>query len=297
MIVMYDNRCGVEFARNFIEFLARESCGKCRACISGRPHQCEAVWARDTKSPYKNKKGQELFQTFKIGSFGEYTILDQSQCVPLPDVMPLDRASMLACGVTTGFGAVVWRAKVEVGSSCVVIGTGGVGLNAIQGAAISGAYPVIAVDVNDAKLEASKTFGATHTVNSAKEDPIEAVKKLTGGRGADYAFGTVGVMSALAQGVEMIGPRGWCVWVGLPEAGATMDLGAFQVIMPEKVITGSYMGSTNLQMDIPKLVDLYLAGKLKLDELITKRYELEDINEAIETVVQGKALRNIIMFE
>jgi Zn-dependent alcohol dehydrogenase len=273
------------------------SCGKCFFCITGRPHLCEAVWARDKESPYSNKKGQNLLQMFRIGTFAEYTILDESQVVKIPDDMPLDSASLLACGVITGFGAVVNRAKVEVMSSCVIIGVGGVGLNAVQGAAISGAYPVIAVDINDAKLEAARTFGATHTVNSSKVDAIEKVKEMTGGRGSDYVFVTVGNAKAMEQGFAMSGPCGTTVMVGLPNFKDTLTFQTFPFILGERILTGSFMGTTHLQKDIPKMVNLYQQGILKLDELITGRYPIDQINEAIEVVLKGEALRNVIMFQ
>jgi Zn-dependent alcohol dehydrogenase len=258
---------------------------------------CSNAWPLEKESRFHNKKGQSLAQSFRIGTFAEYVVIDQSQVVKLPGDMPLDRAALLACGVITGFGAVVNRAKVEVLSSCVIIGTGGVGLNSIQGAAISGAYPVIAVDIIDEKLAAAKKFGATHTVNSKKVDPIKAVKELTQGRGADYVFVTVGSNDAIKQGFGMSGPRGMTVIVGLPKFTDVLDISPFAFIKDERTLTGSFMGTTQLQTDIPKLVGLYKAGILKLDELITARYPLDRINEAIEAVEKGKALRNIITFE
>jgi len=272
------------------------ACGKCRYCTTGLTHLCEATWPRDAESPYQSKDGKPLLQMFRIGSFAEYTIIDESQVVKISDDMPMDRACMLACGVITGFGAVVNRAQVEVGSSCVIIGTGGVGLNSVQGAAISGAYPVIAVDVSDSKLEAARTFGATHTVNISKVDGIEAVKELTGGRGADYVFITVGNADALRQGFDMCAVRGMVVQVGLPGFKDKVSFGPDEFIRSERTVTGSFMGTTQLHQDIPMLIDLYKAGKFKLDELITARYPLDQINEAIDTVLQGKALRNIIVF-
>jgi S-(hydroxymethyl)glutathione dehydrogenase/alcohol dehydrogenase len=272
------------------------SCGKCFYCTTGRPHLCEAVWPRNTETPFRNKQGQGLTQMTKIGSFAEYTIVDESQVVKIPEDMPLDRAALLACGVITGFGAVVNRAKVEVGSSCVIIGIGGVGLNSVQGAAISGAYPVIAVDISDSKMEAAKTFGATHTVNASSDDAVKTVIQLTGGRGADYVFITVGSAAACLQGFSMAGSCGMTVMVGLPKMGDKVTFVPIEFIMREKVLTGSYMGTTNLHVEIPKLISLYQAGILKLDELITGRYPLEQINEAIESVERGEALRNVIMF-
>lgn len=273
------------------------SCGECRMCTTGLPSLCEYPWERGAVSPYKNQRGESVDQGFLIGSFAEYTVLHTSQVVKLPADMPLDSASLLACGVITGFGAVVWRAKVELGSSCVVVGVGGVGLNSIQAASMVSAYPVIAVDINDDKLEAAKQFGATHTVNSGKEDAVESIMALTGGHGADYVFVTVGSTSAMEQSVPMAGTRGQVVWVGIPNVNDVVPISPFMLFRQERSISGCWMGSTNLQNDIPKLVDLYKAGRLKLDELITEHYKLEDIDEAMEAIEKGKALRNIITFD
>ena len=211
--------------------------------------------------------------------------------------MPLDRASLLACGVITGLGAVVNTAQVGPSSSVVVVGIGGVGLNAVQGAALSGAYPIIAVDLLDNKLAAARTFGATHTINATEQEaPKEIVKELTSSRGADYVFVTVGNIAAVRQGFSMLGPRGTAVIVGLVAPSETVSFTAFDFLRGEKTLTGSSMGSTNLKVDIPNLVKLYQSGQLKLDELITGRYPLEQINEAIVSTEKGEGLRNVIMF-
>jgi S-(hydroxymethyl)glutathione dehydrogenase/alcohol dehydrogenase len=272
------------------------SCGKCRYCLTGRSWMCNAVWPLAEEARMHDKKGRDLFQPFRIGSFAEYNIVHHSQLVKIPDDMPLDRAALLACGFITGFGAVVNRAKVEPMQSCVIIGVGGVGLSAVQGAAISGAYPIIAVDIVANKLESAKAFGATHTVNAAQGDAVKEVQALTDG-GADYVFVTVGNIAAINQGLFMSAPRGMTVIVGLPSSGDMLQIPPFIFIKDERVLTGSYMGTTQYQTEIPRLVALYKAGILKLDELITGRYPLEDINKAIELVEQGKALRNVIMFE
>jgi S-(hydroxymethyl)glutathione dehydrogenase / alcohol dehydrogenase len=273
------------------------SCGHCYYCLSGLRHLCEFKWPLQTESRFHNKKGQSLFQMVRVGSFSEYTVVDQSQVVKIPSNLPMDRAALLACGVITGFGSVVWRARVQPLQSAVVIGVGGVGLNAVQGAAFCGANPVIAVDVIESKLKAARDFGATHTLNATQGDPIDAVKKLTSGRGADYVFVTVGNVSAMKQGYQMSGKRGMTVMVGLMSPGEILPISPMEFIGSERVLTGSFMGSTNLQLEIPKLVELYQAGKLKLSELITKRFRLEQINEAIESVERGEALRNVIMFD
>ena len=270
------------------------ACGRCHNCVSGLPHLCEAKWPLSSESRLHNKEGQALHHMTRTASFAEYAVVDQSQVVPIPKEMPIDRAALLACGVITGFGAVVNRAMVRPMSSVVVIGTGGVGLNAIQGARICGANPIIAVDILDNKLEASKKFGATHGVRADGKDPVKDVKDLTGGRGADYVFVTVGSLSAIQQGYTFLGTRGMLVVVGLPPRGGTVTVPGF---MPgERTITSSNMGTTKLSVEIPKLVDLYKSGKLMLDELITARYPIERINEAIEAVEKGQALRNVIMF-
>jgi S-(hydroxymethyl)glutathione dehydrogenase/alcohol dehydrogenase len=271
------------------------SCGECLYCRTGRPNMCEAKWPLDTDSRLRNKKGQAVGHGIRVGSLAQYAMVDRSQVVPIPANMPMDRAALLACGVITGFGAVVNRAKVEPMRSVVVIGVGGVGLNSIQGAAISGAYPIIAVDMVDSKLEAARRFGATHTVNGAKEkDPVAVVKEMTSGRGADYVFVTVGVTAAVRQGLSMLARQGMAVIVGL--ATETLSSNPMEYIDGEKTLTGSFMGTTNLSVDVPKMVALYQAGHLKLDELITGRYPLDKVNEAIESVKKGEALRNVIVF-
>jgi S-(hydroxymethyl)glutathione dehydrogenase / alcohol dehydrogenase len=273
------------------------SCGECVQCGTGHPGLCERQqWERDAASPYTNAKGEHIPQAFRVGSFAEYIIVDESQLVKLPQDLPSDRASLLACGVMTGFGAVVWRAKVRPGSSCAIVGVGGVGLNSVQGASLSGAYPIIAVDVNEQKLEAAKAFGATHTIDAAKADPVAAVRELTAGRGADYVFVTVGSAKAMEQSLAMSVAGGTTVWVGVPNT-PEVTISPFLILRDERVLTGSWIGSANPCVHIPKLIELYRAGKLKLDELISGRYRLEDINEAITAVERGEALRNIIVFD
>ncbi len=270
------------------------ACGRCVMCVSGQPWLCEAKWPLSTESRLHNKKGQALAHMTRTASFAEYAVVDQSQLAVVPKDMPVDRAALLACGVITGFGAVVNRAQVRPMQSVVVIGCGGVGLNSVQGAVNCGANPIIAVDVVDSKLAAAKQFGATDGVRADATDAIEQVKQLTGGRGADYVFVTVGSAAASQQGLQMLGTRGLLVVVGLPGRGATLTVPAF--LFGERMITSSNMGSTKLSVEVPRLVELYKSGRLKLDELITKRYPLEQINEAIDAVVRGEALRNVIMF-
>ena len=271
-------------------------CGRCHYCSAGLPHLCDATWPMDTESRLRNGRGERLVQMAKVGGFSEYTIVHESQAVKIPEDMPVDRAALLACGVITGFGAVVNRAQVKPESSVVVVGTGGVGLNAVQGAAFSGANPIIAVDILDTKLEAARIFGATHMINARQEDAIAAVQRLTSGRGSDWVFVTSGNIEAIQQGYSMSNPRGTTVFIGLPPVKESFCFVPMEFIRFEKAFIGAFMGSTRPDTDIRMLVELYQAGRLKLDELITGRYSLERINEAIESVEKGEALRNVIMF-
>jgi S-(hydroxymethyl)glutathione dehydrogenase/alcohol dehydrogenase len=274
----------------------RRSCGRCYYCTIGRPYNCEGRFALDRESRLRTRSGQVIVQGLRTAAFAEYAVVDQSQVVKVPADLPLDRACLLACGVATGVGAVVNTAQVEPGSAVVVIGAGGVGLNSVQGAALSGAVRIIAMDVLDNKLEAARSFGATHVVNSRREDAIASVLALTGGRGADYAFVTVGSSAAMAQATQMTRKGGTTVIVGMPaNEDARLTLDVFQLTEGRAVI-GSLMGSTRLAVDIPRLVELYQQRRLKLDELITGRYPLERINEALESMERGEAVRNVVAF-
>ena len=272
------------------------SCGRCRSCATGYPYHCQGDFALNSEHRLTDRSGDPVGMGLRTAAFAEETVVDQSQLVPIPDDLPMDLAALLACGVITGFGAVVRTAKVPSDSSVVVLGCGGVGLNAIQGAVAAGAYPIIAVDLLDAKLESAREFGATHAIRADRDDAVDAVKEITGGSGADFAIITVGSASAVEQGFNMIGARGTEVLVGMPEAGANVSLPAGTLAVSEKRIIGSCMGSTRLSYDIPKHVDAYREKRLKLDELITERYPLEEINAAIESMEKGEALRNVITF-
>ena len=272
------------------------SCGRCFFCTIGSPYLCEGTFALATESRLRNRRGESLRHGIRTAAFAEYVIVDQSQVVPVPQDMPLDRAALLACGVITGLGAVVNTARVEPGSSVVVIGCGGVGLNAIQGAVLAGAYPIIAVDILDTKLLAAQTFGATHTLNGRQTNVVETVKELTAGRGCDYAFVTIGSTAAVTQSLTLIRRGGTVVIVGMPGKEATAPLPVGDFVADGQRILGSLMGSTRLRVEVPRLVELYRQGRLKLDELITARYPLEQINEAIQALERGEALRNVIIF-
>lgn len=272
-----------------------KSCGKCYFCRTGSPHLCEYQWPMgDTR--LSNKQGVKLVAKGGIAGFAEYVVVHESQLVKIPQNMPLDRAALLACGVITGFGVVVNRAQVKPLHSVLVMGVGGVGMNAIQGAALSGARPIIAVDVVESKLQAALKFGATDIVNAKRDDAVDAVKKLTSGRGVEHAFVTVGSVPALKQAFQMTGPRGTTYVVGLPPVKDMLSMLPMEFIRFEKSISGGFMGSTNIQVDIPRLIALYQEGTLKLDEMISGHYPLEKINKAVEASEKGADLRNVIMF-
>ncbi|MEX1109248.1 MAG: Zn-dependent alcohol dehydrogenase [Dongiaceae bacterium] len=272
------------------------SCGHCHYCAQGQTVLCESEFPLDQRGPLARANGTSLNQGLRTGAFAEEVVVDASQIVTVPKDLPFDVAALLACGVITGVGAVVNDAAVPAGSSVVVIGTGGVGLNAVQGAKLANAAPIIAIDLAASKLAAARLFGATHAIDPRNEDAASAVKSLTGGRGADYVFVTVGAKPAFEQAFGLLTKGGTLVVVGMPATGvmAEFDPGNFAA-WGQRMI-GSKMGSARIDIDIPRLVALYGEGKIKLDELISGRFPLDGINAAIAGVTRGEALRNVILF-
>jgi len=274
------------------------SCKQCKYCVSGRPYLCIGEFTLDAETRISKKSGERIRSGGRVGGFSEYVIVHETQVVPLPADMPLDRAALLACAVPTGFMGVVNSTEVRAMDSVVIIGCGGVGLSAVQGAAYAGAYPVIAMDIVDKKLGIAKEFGATHTINAKQADAADIVQELTGGYGADWVFVTVGNAAVVTQGMQLSGLRGTTVAVGLPPKSEAISVTAFDLaILKERTLKAIFMGSPRASIDIPRLVALYQAGRLKLDELISGRYPLEQINEAFKDVESGEALRNVIVFE
>lgn len=275
------------------------SCGQCFQCTKGSTELCEYPYALNTESRLRTARGEAIVHGIRVAAFAEEVVVDQSQVVKVREEMPFDRAALLGCGVITGVGAVLNTARVGAGESVVIIGAGGVGLNAVQAAAIAGAAPIIAVDRLEAKLSAALAFGATDTINSASLEPRDVartIRRLTSGRGADYAFVTVGVAEAVGDALRLIRPGGTVVAVGMPPNRATAPLRVADLVWSEQRLLGSRMGATRLTRDVPRLVDLYLDGRLKLDELITAHYPLDGINAALAAMERGEALRNVIVF-
>ncbi len=271
-------------------------CGFCAACAEGAPVFCEEVFPLDRRTPLTDRDGQPLAHGLRTGAFAEHIVVDASQAIAIPNDLALESAALIACGVLTGFGAVVNTAGVKAGSNVVVIGCGGVGLNAIQGARISGCALIIAVDVEPAKLAAAREFGATHTINAKGEDVLARVAQLTGGRKADAVFVTVGASGAAEQGASLMKRNGATVLVGMPPDGVTATIDPGWLAAAGQRILGSKMGSARPLIDVPKIVALYGEGRLKLDQLISGRYKLEAINEAVASSRSGAALRNVIVF-
>ncbi len=272
------------------------ACGDCHYCAKDEPIMCETSFPLDREGPLHGPDGAPILQGLRTGAFAEYAVVHASQAVVVPKDLPFEAASMLACGVITGWGAVFNTAEVRPGSSVVVIGTGGVGLNSVQGAKLAGADPVVAIDLVDEKLEAAKRFGATHGVNPATDDAVSYVRSLTSGRGAEYVLVTAGAKASFELGFELLSRSGAMVVVGMPASGVTAELDPGDLAADNKRILGSKMGESRPLEDVPKLVELYRDGRLKLDELITGRYGLEEINQAIADYKSGGTLRNVIVF-
>jgi S-(hydroxymethyl)glutathione dehydrogenase / alcohol dehydrogenase len=273
------------------------NCGFCPACTEGAPVFCEEVFTLDRDTPLHDGAGKPIVHGLRTGAFAERIVVEQSQAIAIPKDMPLDSAALIACGVLTGIGAVLNTASVKAGSSVVVIGCGGVGLNSIQGARIAGASPIIAVDIEPTKLAAAREFGATETINARSEDVAERVKALTNSRKADWVFVTVGVKGAAERGVSLMKRNGGAtVLVGMPPSGVMATIDPAWLAADGQKILGSKMGSARPAIDVPMIVKLYREGRLKLDELISGRYRLESINDALASSRSGAAVRNVIVF-
>jgi S-(hydroxymethyl)glutathione dehydrogenase/alcohol dehydrogenase len=274
------------------------SCGRCPQCLRGEPTMCERLADFPlTRHTPLSANGTPVQQGLRTGAFAERVTVAASQVVPIPEDVPLEAAALLACGVVTGVGAVANTAQVELGSSVVVFGTGGVGLNIVQGAALAGAREIVAVDLVDTKLEAAVRFGATHTLNPLRDDVVVEVRTLTGGRGADYAFDASGAVPAIEQGARLIRRGGTLVLVGIPATGTTVPFAVDEIADGALRILGTKMGAVRPEIDIPRLVDLYQQDRLMLDELISGRWPLEGINDAIASAERGEALRPVVVFD
>lgn len=272
------------------------SCGACPSCKRGHPANCEDGYDRMAHSPLKSRSGHLIEQGLATAGFAEIAVVHHSQVAKLPQSMPMNEASLLACGVITGFGAAINAAEVFEGAVVAVIGVGGVGLNTIQGCTYSGADQIIAIDVEAAKLSAAKEFGATHGL-LVGANLIDEVKAITHGRGVDFVFVTVGEIKAFSGGMEMLAPRGELVIVGMPPIGATLPFEPGNLAAYSQIFRGSKMGDAIVSRDIPKLAKLYLEKRLLLTELISETFPFDRINEAIEVARASQSRRVVLTFD
>jgi S-(hydroxymethyl)glutathione dehydrogenase/alcohol dehydrogenase len=270
------------------------SCGACDACVTGKPYLCRNTQALGRIGRI-SLKGQPMMQFANMSAFAEKQLVHENACVHIPEGVPFEAAALVGCSVMTGVGAVSNTAKVPVGSTVAVVGAGGVGLNIIQGARLAGASRIIAVDLLENKLAAAKEFGATDVVDGSKGDSVQQVQQITGG-GVDFAFEAIGLAKTAEQCWGMIKPGGKAVVVGMVPFGQTVNVPGHEFVLGEKSILGSFYGSTRQQYDMPWLMELYRQGRLKIDELITRRYELGQINEAYEALKNGEVNRSVITF-
>ena len=273
-------------------------CGACKYCARGFPSLCDngpAAGAAYGRGGTRFHHDGEPVYHYGPATYGPYIVVTEAAAVGVRDDFPLDLAALIGCSVTTGFGAVVNTAQVRAGQSVAVFGCGGIGLNAIQGAAISGAYPIIGIDILDSKLEYARHFGATHTINLTTEDLMEKVRSITG-EGVDASFVAVGNTQAMEQGLEVLAKQGLEVVIGLPGKGETFPVDPHSLMTGERRIVGSRYGTGNPMVEFPRMVDLAIAGKLKIEDLVTKRYDLDEADEAFRSLAAGEQARGLIVF-
>ena len=275
-------------------------CDSCPHCARGSRElclttmQCSLSGMLIDGSKPLHRGDEQINSFFCQSSFAEYAVVPAAAVVPIRKDAPLETVALLGCGGMTGIGAVTRRSQVPAGASVVVIGAGGVGLSAVMGAKAVGAEVIIAIDVLDAKLQMAKDFGATHTINSSKQDPVAEVLRITGW-GADYAFDAVGVAGTLETAFSAVHTGGEVVAIGLTDATATVTIDVFSLIA-QKRLTGTYGGSIDPQVDIPKTVDLFMEGTLPLDRLVSKKYALDEAAEAFSDMKAGRNARAVIVF-
>ena len=279
------------------------SCGKCYYCTTGHANLCNMGAAilmgpqLDGTFRMHGPKGEDIGQMCVVGTFSEHTVVPDASVVKVEDYYPLNKAVLVGCGVPTGVGAVIHRAKVEAGSTVMVIGCGGIGMNSVQGAALAGARMIIAVDTVDYKLERAKEFGATHTINPNKQDLVQTVKDLTYGEGVRYAFEAIATPATIGLAYACTAKNGTVVVIGLsPATAESIPIPPLDLVLYQKTLMGTLYGDSQPRKDIPELLALYHVGKIKLDEMITKVYTLDQVNEAYADLIAGKNIRGVIEF-
>jgi S-(hydroxymethyl)glutathione dehydrogenase/alcohol dehydrogenase len=273
-------------------------CGNCEQCMSGHPNRCSNKAATQRKpgdKPRISQKGKPVNQFLDISSYCEKMLLHENAVVKIREDLPLDRAALIGCGVTTGVGAVLNTAKIEPGSTVAVFGAGGVGLAAIQGARIAGARKIIAVDMFEGKLAMAKRLGATDTVDASSSDPVDEIRKMTDGAGVDYSFEAIGLKKVAEQAFVALKPGGTATVIGMIPVGQKVEIDGY-MFLTERKLQGSNMGSNRFRIDMPKYIDFYLQGRLNLDDMISQRRKLEDVNDAFRAMKAGEVARTVLMF-
>ena len=272
-------------------------CGECEYCTTGHTNLCDNPEVKLLPGTARRLKwkGQVLHQAFQLSVFAEQMLVHEHAVVKINKEIPLDRAALVGCGVMTGVGAVFNAAKVEPGSTVAVIGCGGIGLSAVNGAAIAGAERIIAIDTNSSKLELAKAMGATHTINASNVDPVAAVKDLTEGKGVPYSFEAIGLKTTAEQSFAMLRPGGVATIIGMIPFGTKIELHGADFLRDRK-IQGTSMGGNRFRVDMPRLLELWRQGRLKLDHLISGQVTLDQINEGFAMLKSGAPVRNLINF-
>jgi len=276
------------------------NCGRCRMCTIGQPHLCSGLRSAPGTFPdgtrrHRKTDGTEI-NCFGRGmsSFAEYALVHQSAAVKINPEMPMQGAALIGCAVMTGVGAVLNTARVEPGATVAVFATGGVGLSVVQGAVLANASKIIAVDLLDNKLDYAGSLGATHLVNSTKQDPLPAIREITDGLGVDYAFDAIGDSKVSRLCYDAVRRGGTAVIVGMAPTGSEISIPS-TIAGEEKIVRGCFYGSTRPAVDFPRLVDFYLRGVLPLDRMITRTYTLDEINAAFDAMGRGDNARGIIL--
>lgn len=278
------------------------SCGSCFYCLAGRPSLCaaytEPIWAGtmlDGTTRF-SRRGEPVYHYSALACFADRVVVPHQCCVPMPKAVPLQVAALIGCAVTTGVGSVLNTAKVPAGSSAAVFGVGGVGLSTVMGLAFAGAATIVAVDQYASRIEQAMTLGATHGV-LAGPTTNDRLRELTGGRGPDLVFEAVGLPHLQEQCLDAVRPGGTVVLSGISPMGSATNLPGAVLVRQEKTVMGSYYGTADASRDFPRYAADYLAGRLKLDKLISRTYALEEINEAYDDMLQGRVSRGIVVFE
>ncbi|HEY0249082.1 MAG TPA: zinc-binding dehydrogenase [Gryllotalpicola sp.] len=273
-----------------------QSCGSCAKCLDGKPYQCqhpEATMRHAGQGDRLARGGAPVSQIFGLGGFAEQALIHENQLAVVPDSVPFPQAALIGCGVMTGAGAVLNSAQVRAGDSVVIVGTGGVGLNGISGAVVAGATTIIAVDIDDAKLETARGFGATHVVNSRTSDPVAAVREITGG-GADHVFDFVGLQAVAEQGLAMLGTGGGLYLIGVASPTAAVPVSVVGSVLNQTRVQGVTLGSSNFKRDVPFYADLYAQGRFNLDDLVSREISLDQIEEGYAALKDPSITRVVI---